>query len=158
MNTMAQVTFRGSDEGDAVWFLDNLITVKTSARDGARFGFLESRLPQGSEAPMHRHLDEDEAFYILEGVLTMFLEGGRVIEARPGAFVHIPHGVAHGFRAQTPIKMLVVCDSKGFCEFIRDVGIEAPRRELPPAVAPDVARLAAIAHDHRVELLGPLPA
>lgn len=152
------VTFRGPDEGDAVWFLDNLITVKASARDGASYGLVESVLPQGSEAPLHRHLDEDEAFYILEGVLTLFIEGGREIEARPGAFVHIPRGVAHGFRARTPVKMLVVCAPKGFCEFIRDFGIEAPRRELPPVVAPDEARLGAIAAKHRVELVGPLPA
>lgn len=91
------VTIHRPGEGEMIWFLDNLVTVKASARSGARFGLAESALPAGSETPLHRHHDDDESFYILEGTMTLFLEGGRAVEAGPGTFVHIPHGVAHGF-------------------------------------------------------------
>ena len=46
--------------------------------------------------PVHRHHDDDESFYVLDGTMTLFLEGGRVLGAGPGSFVCIPHGVAHG--------------------------------------------------------------
>jgi len=144
-------------EGDAIWFLDNFITVKASVRDGARFGLIENSMPEGSHTPFHRHHDDDESFYILEGVMTLFLEGGKVVEARPGTFVRIPHGVAHGFRTKTALKMLVLSDPDGFVEFVRDFGVEAPRREWPPAVEFDVPRLTATAARHRIEILGPLP-
>ena len=93
----------------------------------------------------------------LEGSMLLFLEGGRVVEAVPGSFVHIPHGVAHGFRATSALTMLVLSDPAGFLEFVREYGVEAPRRELPPAVPPDVPRLIATAKNHRIEILGPLP-
>lgn len=151
------VTVHRAGEGQAIWFLDNLVTVKASARDGARFGLIESSLPEGSETPFHRHHDDDESFYVLDGVVTVFLDGGKTVEAGPGMFLRIPHGVAHGLRARTPLRMLVVCDPAGFVDFVRDYGIAAPRRELPPAVAPDVPRLVSTAERHGIDILGPLP-
>lgn len=144
-------------EGQAIWFLDNLITVKASGKDGARFGLAVNELPAGSCTPLHRHHDDDESFYVLEGTMTLFLEGGRVIEAQPGWFARIPHGVAHGFRARTALKMLVLSDPAGFLEFVREFGVDAPRRELPPPAAPDVPRLVAVGEKHRIEIIGPLP-
>jgi quercetin dioxygenase-like cupin family protein len=134
-----------------------LITVKASARDGARFGLIENELPEGSHTPFHRHHDDDESFYVLTGSMTLLLEGGRKVEAGPGTFVRIPAGVAHGFRVTKALKMLVVSDADGFVEFVRDYGVEAARRELPPPVAPDVPRLSAVAEKHRIQILGPLP-
>jgi quercetin dioxygenase-like cupin family protein len=151
------VTIHAPGEGEAIWFLDNLFTVKASVRSGARFGLAEDRVPAGSETPFHRHHDDDESFYVLEGTMTLFLEGGRVVEAKPGAFIHIPHGVAHGFRASSALRMLVLSDPAGFMEFVREYGDPAPRPTLPPASAPDVPRLMAVAHKHRIEILGPLP-
>jgi quercetin dioxygenase-like cupin family protein len=151
------VIAHAAGQGEAFWFLDNLITVKASARDGARYGLVESRLPAGSCTPMHRHGDDDESWYVLEGTMTVFLEGGQTIDAGPGSFVRVPHGVAHGFRTVTAVRVLVVTDPGGFPEFVRELGVAAPRRELPPVEAPDLARLDAVARRHHIEILGPLP-
>jgi quercetin dioxygenase-like cupin family protein len=147
----------GPGEGEAVWFLDNLITVKARVREGAPFAVLENAMAAGSETPLHRHLDEDEAFYVLEGSFSLYLEGGRKIEAGAGSYVHIPRGVAHGFRARTDLRLLVLTDANAFVELTREMGVPAPRREVPPRLPPDVPRLAALAERHRIELLGPLP-
>src|SRR5262249_32767000 len=133
------------------------LTLKLRSTDGAAFGLLEARLPVGSETPFHRHHEEDETMYVIEGRLTVFLEGGRTIEARPGSFVHLPKGVAHGFRVDAPIRMLVLSDPAGFVEFVREAGAPAQRRELPPAGPPDFARLEAAAAKFNIDLLGPLP-
>ncbi len=151
------VTIHSQGEGEQLWFLDTLFTVKTSGRSGARLGLAEQSLPVGSETPFHRHATDDEAFYVLEGTMALFLEGERRLEARPGSFVHIPHGVAHGFRATSALRILVLSDPDGFPEFVRDCSVAAPRRELPPAAPPDLPRLLAAAGRHGIEFLGPLP-
>jgi quercetin dioxygenase-like cupin family protein len=147
----------GPREGEAVWFLDNLMTIKVRAKDGAPYGVLENELPAGSRTPLHRHDDEDEGFYVLEGTITIFFDGGRTVQASAGSYVHVPRGVAHGLRADTALRLLVLSGADGFVEFVREMGVPAPRRELPPAVEPDVARLGQIAKKYAIEILGPLP-
>jgi quercetin dioxygenase-like cupin family protein len=142
--------------GEKVWFLDHLITVKLRG-ENAPYGVLEAALPAGARTPFHRHQGEDEAFYVLEGELTVFLEGGREVRARAGSYVHTPRGTAHGFRADTDIRLLVLCEPEGFVDFTREYGVPAPRAEFPPAAPPDFPRLEALSKKYRIELLGPLP-
>ncbi len=157
MGNSARATVRAPGEGEAVWFLDNLLTIKVSRDDGARFGLLENAMPAGSHTPFHAHDDEDEAFYVLEGTVTIYLEGDRKVVAEPGTYVHIPAGTGHGFRTETPTRMLVVCGGQGFIEMAREAGAPAARRELPPATPPDHERLERACHRHAIRLLGPLP-
>jgi quercetin dioxygenase-like cupin family protein len=146
----------GPGEGEKVWFTDHLVTVKVRSRDASPFGLIEVRLPAGSRTPFHRHLEEDEAFYLLEGELTVVLED-RSIPVVPGGYVHLPRGAAHGLATDTGIRMLVLCDPGGFVEFAREAGVVAPRDELPPPAPPDVDRLVRLGKKFKIELLGPLP-
>jgi quercetin dioxygenase-like cupin family protein len=147
--------------GEAWWFLDNLIVLKCSGTGGAPYALAETLLPAGSRTPFHLHHDEDEAFFVLEGELTIFIEDtpGQVRQVRgtPGAYVHIPQGIAHGYRTDSPVRMLVITGTDGFIELARAAGTPALRRELPPAAEPDVAALGALAPKFRIALLGPLP-
>ena len=47
-------------------------------------------------APLHRHLADDEAWYVLDGTLG-FIRGDERLEAPAGAAVLVPRGVAHTF-------------------------------------------------------------
>lgn len=47
-------------------------------------------------APVHLHAHDDEAWYVLEGVLAFRL-GDEQVEAAAGTLVFAPHGVAHTF-------------------------------------------------------------
>jgi mannose-6-phosphate isomerase-like protein (cupin superfamily) len=47
-------------------------------------------------APLHRHLGDDEAWYVLEGTLG-FIRGDERLEASAGAAVLVPRGVAHSY-------------------------------------------------------------
>lgn len=151
------VIVRAPGGGERIWFLDNLLTVKASAATGSAFGVLESRLPANSHTPFHRHDAEDEAFYVLEGTLTLYLDEGRTLEAGPGSYVHLPCGVAHGFRTRTAVRMLVVCGTDGFIEMTREAGGPAMRDALPPPAEPDYARLERACARHAIAILGPLP-
>lgn len=149
---------RDAERGEALWFLDNLFVVKASGRDGAPFSLLEGRFPAGSSTPLHRHSGEDEAFYVLEGEVTFYSEGSPPHRAGPGSYVHLPEGLAHGFRTETAVRMLVITGPAGFVEFSRAAGAPAPRLELPPSPENvDVGALARIAGANGVQVLGPLP-
>ena len=71
-------------------------------RDGA-FVVAEWTIPGGPVdepprlvAPLHVHLEDDEAWYVLEGTLRFRL-GERELEAHAGAAVVGPRGVPHTF-------------------------------------------------------------
>lgn len=144
-------------QGESVWFLDNLLTVKADKGHGAQFGVLESRMPAGSHTPFHVHDGEDEAFYVLSGSLTVILDEGRRVELGKGSYMHIPRGTAHGFVTHSEVEMLVLCGTDGFIEMAREAGAPAERQELPPAGPPDLERLAAACERHQIRILGPLP-
>ena len=146
----------GPNEGQKLWFLDQLVIVKQRGQ-GLPYGVLETELAKDRGTPFHRHLDEAESFYVLEGELSFFVEGGKVLHGSPGSYVHVPAGVAHGFHTHTHTRLLVISNPQGFVDFTRDYGEPAPGLELPPSAAPDFPRLQALATKYRIELLGPLP-
>ena len=75
----------GKDEGEAHWLLGMLEVVKIGAAEtGGAFGLLEVTVRAGEGSPWHVHPDEDEWFYVLEGELTLEIEG-KTIAAQPAA-------------------------------------------------------------------------
>ncbi len=75
-------------EGEARWWLGvSLATIKATGREtGGRYTLVEVLEPEGAEAPLHVHHNEDEAFWVLEGELT-FEVGEETIKATPGTFL-----------------------------------------------------------------------
>ena len=60
----------GRNEGPAVWFLNQLVLIKATAKQtGNAFGLIEVLTPVGPASPYHVHHAEDETFYVLEGEL-----------------------------------------------------------------------------------------
>ncbi len=77
--------------GDAYRFL-----ATGNDTDGAYF-LVEAVVPPGGGPPPHIQTREEEAFYILEGVLTFYGDDGE-IEAGPGTYLNVPKGARHSFR------------------------------------------------------------
>lgn len=73
------------------------------------FFLAEHPVPPGYFVPPHRHADDEEMFYVIEGELTLIGETG---ESRVGAgsFVPFAAGVLHGYRNDTTetVKLLVI--------------------------------------------------
>jgi mannose-6-phosphate isomerase-like protein (cupin superfamily) len=148
-----------SDEGRALWFLGNLVTVKASAEDtSGRATVVEFLNPPGFGPPLHRHLHEDEMFLVLEGE-ARFLCGGEELAAGPGDFVFLPAGLAHSFLVGPggPLRTLQITTPGGFEDFAAAVGEPAAERRLPEPGPIDPAALAHAAQLHGVEILGPPP-
>lgn len=51
---------------------------------------------RGSSFPLHRHAATHEAWFILEGMVSVVL-GDKEYTLTPGSYVNIPAGTAHGF-------------------------------------------------------------
>ena len=148
----------GRDEGEALWFLGVLATIKASTQTTeGRVAVIEHRAPQGAGSPLHVHRNEDEWFYVTEGALTFWV-GGRVIDAPAGSFVYGPRGVPHTFTVTSPeARFLLVAEPAGFEGFMRALAEPAQALTLPPATSrpPDPERMMAIAADYGIEILGP---
>jgi mannose-6-phosphate isomerase-like protein (cupin superfamily) len=71
--------------------------------------------PSAHGPEIHRHEDEDDAFYILDGELTFILDEGEVA-APAGTFVLVPPGVNHTFRnpLDRPTRVLNIHAPAGF--------------------------------------------
>jgi quercetin dioxygenase-like cupin family protein len=146
------------DEGEALWFLGVLATIKSSAQttDG-RVAVIEHLASAGAGSPLHVHHREDEWFYVIEGELTFWV-GGEVINAPTGSFVYGPRDIPHTFQVTSEqARFLLVTEPAGFEDFIRATGEPAQARTIPPApsVPPDPARMTAVAGEYGIEILGP---
>ena len=120
-------------EGDARWFLEFLVTIKSSAQttDG-RVAVVEHLAPQGAGSPLHVHHREDEWFYVIDGELTFWV-GGDVINAPAGSFVYGPREIPHTFIVNSAeARFLLVTEPAGFENFLRALSEPAQTLTLPP--------------------------
>src|SRR5438094_6487125 len=101
-----------ADEGEAIWFLDTLVTVKAASESTGSWALMEMAAA-GHAPPLHAHHSEDEAFYVLEGEMAIIC-GDRRFNAAAGSFVLIPRGVPHTFKVEQPAKWLVLAPSGDF--------------------------------------------
>ncbi|WP_433254519.1 quercetin 2,3-dioxygenase [Streptosporangium sp. CA-135522] len=151
---------RGRDDGEAFWFLGNLVTLKaTGAETRGRLTVAEFVNPAGFATPLHRHLEEDELFYLLSGTARFHCDG-ETFPAGPGDFVFLPVGLAHGFVAgpDEPLRLLQITTPSGFERFAAAVGEPARERRLPDPAPIAAALLGHTAARHAIEILGPTPA
>lgn len=159
MTHAAQPYILAREEGQSVWFLGTLVTLKaTDAQTGGSFSLIEQVLPPGFAPPLHVHHAEDEAFYVLDGEITFFC-GEQTFDARAGSFVFLPKDLPHAFlvRGAQPARLLQLTAPAGFEQFHVDLGEPAPSLVLPPPAPPDIGRLLALAPKYHFEVVGPAP-
>jgi quercetin dioxygenase-like cupin family protein len=158
MSEPSQYYTLAANEGEAVWFIGTLATIKaSSALTGNVMSLVEFLHPPGFATPLHVHHREDEAFYILEGAIRGILDG-KPWYAGEGAFVWLPRNSVHGYEVvgDAPVRTLVISVPSGFDQFVAEAGDPAPERVLPPPAAPDIPRLLAAANKYGEEILGRL--
>lgn len=149
------------DGGPARWHLDALLTFKaTSEQTGGRMWAKELLAERGMATPVHRHTREDEAFYVLDGEVSVYV-GDQVVRAGEGAFLWAPREVPHAFCVESArARLLVVSTPGGFERFFFDTGEPAAAPTVPPPAteAPDLDALVAALAGYGVSVVGPPPA
>lgn len=143
--------------GTARWWFGALAVIKATAADtDGRLSVVEMTEPPNTEAPLHVHHREDEAFYVLEGSVTIHV-GDQVVEAGPGDFAFGPRDIPHRYTVGAAgCRMLFIMTPGGFEDLVLAMSEPAGSRTLPPPPEeePDWGRVAAIAKAHGAELLG----
>jgi mannose-6-phosphate isomerase-like protein (cupin superfamily) len=90
---------------------------------GGRFALVEHLLPpRALAAPLHRHSNEDEYSFILEGTVGALL-GGEEVCGTAGALIFKPRGQWHTFwnAGDTPARILEIISPGGFEQAFRDL-------------------------------------
>lgn len=146
-----------SDEGEARWWFAALAVIKATAADtGGQMCIVEVTEPPGTEGPLHVHHREDEAFWILEGDVTLQI-GDELIEVHAGDYAFGPRDIPHRYTVGAAgCRMLFICTPGGFEGLVRDMSEPAASRTLPPPAEqePDWEHVAAVAQRYGCELLG----
>jgi quercetin dioxygenase-like cupin family protein len=147
-------------EGEARWWLGvSLATIKATGKEtSGRYTLVEVLEPDGAEAPLHVHHNEDEAFWVLEGELT-FQVGDETINVSPGSFLFGPRDIPHRYTVNSgPARLLFILSPAGFEEFIYATSEPAKERSLPPPPEgppseAEMEQLGAVARQYGCELL-----
>jgi mannose-6-phosphate isomerase-like protein (cupin superfamily) len=130
-------------EGDTWWFFNSLASVKVAgAQTGGAFTLVELRCPPSFGPPPHVHAREDEAFYVLEGRVTVTC-GDKAWLAEPGGLVFLPRGIVHTFRTfdDGPVRMLQLTAPSQFERFVADLGVPTTENRLPEPAPIDIDRV-----------------
>jgi quercetin dioxygenase-like cupin family protein len=127
------------------------ITIKaTGAETDQQATVLETIVPPRGGPPRHKHANESETFYIVEGDFEFEMDGQRV-QASTGDFLVAPRGVPHQFKnvGNEPGKLLIVCQPAGFEGFVEAFA------QIPVDQPPDPAKMAEIGTRFGIEFLPP---
>lgn len=155
-STAARFHIRQVDD-HALWMQDCRISVLTAAEDTAgRLGVLHIEAPAGHHPPLHVHHDEDEAYFVLAGRLSVRC-GDQSAEAGPGAWIYLPRGMAHNLQVlgDQAARFLLVVAPGGFEAFFRDQATPAAAPGLPTPQPPDLELVGRLFARHHVEPVGP---
>jgi quercetin dioxygenase-like cupin family protein len=153
----ASPSWSGPGEGEQLWFLGTLATIRIpgEAVDG-RFALIEFLFPSDASPPLHTH-PQDESYIVLEGNLII-QAADRRFELSAGGAAAVPMGVAHTFRVDSDTaRVLVLSTPAGLERMVRDGSVPANTPTLPPADAqrPSSEELEEIFRRHGQVNLGP---
>lgn len=148
------------DEGSKSWFEGALVTFKAKAADTkGMMSFIQCDVPYGWQAPVHRHANESEFFFITEGEWEV-LSNETVHLVRPGGVVWIPPNTNHSiFVRSIRGRGYCVTTPGGFERFFELAGEPATVPSMPTHKThiPTNEELAKIGQDMGWELIEPEP-
>lgn len=156
MTTHEAGRFVGPGAGDALGNpVGGQIVRKASDEDTAgAYALFENTMPAGSPGPLpHIHRRHDEAFYVLEGALTVRV-GARTISAPAGSFVLVPRGVVHQPANPNPqaARFLLIFSPGGMGQFFADAAAGRVPMQTPASDPDGRAALADFSARYDFEL------
>jgi mannose-6-phosphate isomerase-like protein (cupin superfamily) len=110
-------------QGERLIYGDGDVSVVLAAgtATAGAFSVVEHQLAPGAVGPpLHKHERLVDAFYILEGTLTLQVDD-RTVAASAGTFACFPPGVAHTFsnRSDDPVRVLNINAPGGWDDVLR---------------------------------------
>lgn len=145
---MAEARIVRSAEGDVY---EKMWSFKHGSLNGGKFDFMVGHIGYLDGPPLHVHREQDDTFYVLEGVLAVQI-GDEVFDLGPGDFGTAPPGVPHTFdntrKDQPPVKVCNLMTPGGLDRQFRD-------RASMGEAANDPKQLEKLREEHGITIVGP---
>jgi len=127
----------------------------TGDETDGKYAMWEAVVPPGGGPPPHVHSREEESFYVLEGEITLTVNGERMM-ATAGTFANMPVGTPHSFKNESdrPAKMLLSVAPAGLEQMFFEVGVplaEGATTALPPT-KDEIEKMLAVAPKYGIEI------
>ena len=152
MSHTAEAYIYQAGEGEVRWMGEtSTFFLATGALTGGAFALVEERAIQGETVPLHKHGDDIESFYVLDGEISFYLGEQPGRRATAGTFVHIPQGTIHGFRIESEVARYLILTTPHHAEFYRAISLPLTRAVITDAVIEQACR------EYGIEFVGPLP-
>lgn len=130
---MRKATVRGPHEGEMFYAGGDRYRFLAEGTDtDSSYALIEATVPPGGGPPPHKHSREEEGFYVIQGEITVHVDGQEVV-AGPGSFANLPKGSTHWFRNNTDqtAKMLIFLAPGGMEQMFRETGTPARDADAP---------------------------
>ena len=141
--------------GEMYHVLGDRVTFKAlAAETGGAYSLFELHTAPGGGSAPHIQRQEDEAFFVLEGLYSALI-GEERVELGPGSYVFVPRGTVHALTniGHTTARMLSMITPGGnFERFLAEIGerIDNPIT-FSPGLPISETRLALAAAEYGVE-------
>jgi quercetin dioxygenase-like cupin family protein len=129
----------------------------TGHQTGGAFSMIDERAKRGEAIPLHRHREDPESFYVLEGEIMLFINNEPGVRAGAGTFAHIPGGTVHGFRVESDTARYLILTTPRHGEFYRAISHPSRPGGLPAVAPVDGSQVMQACEQYGVELIGALP-
>jgi len=129
----------------------------TGEQTGGAFALVDERATRGESVPLHRHPDDMESFYVVEGEITLYVGDEPGVRAGPGSFAHLPGGTVHGFRIESDEARYLIHTTPRHGEFYRAITLPSRAGGLPPLESIEGSRIKQASRDYGIEFVGQLP-
>ena len=119
------------------------------------FCLFENRSSGETGTPVHVHALEDETIHVLEGEMSVILDGV-IHEVKAGEAVFMPRGIPHQLRnlSKLPSRYSILCIPSGFENFVADAGHVLVEGQAPSPPSPsDISAMKEAAPRFGVTLL-----
>lgn len=131
---------------------EDVVVLASGDEPGGHYDLLEFTIPPGpGVTPLHIHQDNDEAYYVLEGELTLRIGDDRHV-LTPGSFAIAPRGVPHTYRnsGDGPARVLITYTPGNHWPMLEEAAEHGPVQEES-----DIERMLPILESYGVEMVGP---
>ena len=130
----------------------------TGQQTGGAFCLVDERASRGESVPLHRHPEDMESFYVLEGEITLYVGDRPGVLAPAGSFAHVPGGTVHGFRVESDEARYLILTTPRHGEFYRAITRASREGNLQPSdPSVDGSQIKAAEQEYGIEFVGPLP-
>ncbi len=147
-----------SGEAELRWFGETSSRfLATGDHTDGEFALVDERANRGERAPLHRHKDDVESFYVVEGEVSFFLGDEPGVRAGAGSFVHVPAGAVHGFRVESETARYLILTTARHGEFYRAITLPSRPGGLAPTESIEGSQIGKAAKQYGIEFVGPLP-